>query len=44
MSVIFQQENFYKREILGLTICNAKGYFENWVYAMERIYVYTIDA
>lgn len=30
MSAIFQQENFYKREILGFAICGAKGYFENW--------------
>jgi hypothetical protein len=29
MNAIFQQENFYKREVLNLTICGAKGYFEN---------------
>ena len=37
-------KRFYKREILGFTICGPKGYFENWGCVMERIYVYTIDA
>ena len=37
-------KGFYKREILSLTICGAKGYFENWVCIMGRIYVYTIGA
>ncbi len=27
-------KNFYKREILGLAICGAKDYFENWGYVM----------
>ena len=37
-------KKFYKREILGFAICGPKDYFENWVYIMERIYVYTIGA